>query len=66
MFSPFTPLVALALMGAGLWLWDRIVPVVQRFSLTPATLGGLIACAFTVVSAAPVVCGLVMLVDRLY
>lgn len=66
MFSPFTPFLALALMGAGLWLWGRIVPVVQRFGLTPATLGGLIACAFTAASAAPVVCGLVLLVDWLY
>ena len=53
-------------MGGGLWLWGRVVPVVQGFGLTPATLGGLIACAFTAVAAAPVVCGLVVLVDWLY
>ena len=60
MLAPFL------LITAGLFLWYWIVPVVQRFGMTPATFGGLIACASTSLTAALVVGGVAVLVNLLY
>jgi hypothetical protein len=43
---------AVILFLAAFGLWWAIVPLVHRFGLTLTTLGGLIACASTAVTAA--------------